>query len=704
MILIDFRYIFAFSDFKNNFFEKDSKEEPWHITADKIIYDQNFDEYTAIGNVIVAKMHKKLTAGFILFKNRTMELFARDHVVMTVGEDILSGMSMEINLATEIGTIYDGSIFFRKNHFFIKGSKIKKLNEASYDIDKVTVTTCDGDNPDWKITGNNLNLTIEGYAKLRHATFWTKNIPSLYFPYFIFPAKQKRQTGLLLPDIAYSEQKGTEYLQPIYYAINESSDATLYAHYMSRRGKKIGFEYRHVVDINSKSTFIFDYFNDKLNNQDRLNYDRYWFRMKYDYALPNGFFSKLDFDIVSDKDYLSEFKSWSTGFDDTNNYFKNIFNRELDDYTDPVRINRLNINKSWRYYNLNAEARWYDNVINRRDAYTDNTTQKLPFISFVSSKQPVLNSMLYFNFNSEYTHFYRQTDSNAHRIDLNPRFSLPVRLWNAIVFEPSAGFRDTIWFDDNLQNDQIISRQIYDIKLDLSTELFKIFNININSIDRIKNVIRPQLIYEYIPDITQEKFPIFDQLDRIQPKNILTYPITIILTSRSNIPSVENIPNYSYNEFCRIKFEQSYNIDESRSNKEDRKPFSPIYAEFTFTPSVYCAIKADATWSVYDKSYETHNLGLYLSDKRGDRISLEHRYAISSNESIFISLQCPVTNYLIPYAEYERNLFEETDIKTILGFLYNSQCWSIDIRYKDEVYDRRYEFLVNLYGLGGIKH
>ena len=40
----------------------------------------------------------------------------------------------------------------------------------------------------------------------------------------------------------------------------------------------------------------------------RTNLDRYWFRMKNNQDLGSGFTAKLDLDIVSDQDYLQEFR------------------------------------------------------------------------------------------------------------------------------------------------------------------------------------------------------------------------------------------------------------------------------------------------------------------------------------------------------------------------------------------------------------
>ncbi|MCJ7618269.1 MAG: LPS-assembly protein LptD, partial [Desulfobacterales bacterium] len=241
------------AEIQDRFFSDDSVE-PWHISADEINYDNKTDHYIAKHNVIITKEDRKLTADFVRFNYNTMEVLAVGHVIMTVGEDVLIGDRMEMDLKAEIGTIHNGTVFLKENHFYIKGNKIKKLGKNSYFVDKASLTSCDGENTPWKVTGRNLRVTLEGYGFVDHATLWAKKIPLLYTPFFVFPAKQKRQSGLLPPQIGYSERKWEEYNQPFYWAIDESSDATFYLYHMGRRGDKVAFEYRYVLDNDSKGT------------------------------------------------------------------------------------------------------------------------------------------------------------------------------------------------------------------------------------------------------------------------------------------------------------------------------------------------------------------------------------------------------------------------------------------------------------------
>ncbi len=715
----------------------DDHAQPWHIVADEIIYDQKTDQYIAKGNATITREGKKLTADFVRFNYKTMEAFAMGHVVMTAGEDILISSSMEMDLGAEIGTIYNGTIFLKANNVYIKGDKIQKLGKNSYAADKVSITTCDGDSPAWKITGKNLKVTIEGYAFVNHAALWAKKVPVLYTPFLVFPAKLKRQSGLLPPQIGYSDRKWEEYIQPFYWAINESSDMTFYAHHMGRRGDKTGLEYRYVLDDKSKGALMYDFFNDRkvddaaLNsnsdwgyeddNELRPNSDRYWFRMKHDQSMPFDFFAKIDLDFVSDQDYLHEFRDGYTGFDETEKYFNNNFGRELDDYDDPVRVNKLNLNRSWSKYSLNAEVRWYDNVINRRWKDQDTTLQKLPLIEFDGSRQQLPITPFYFDLDSEYTYFFRKdiaTDqTTGHRVDLHPRFYLPLRFKNYFSFEPSFGLRETAWYidkyeDDSTKADRTLSREIYDIKLDLSSEIFKAYHIKGKKIDGIKHIVTPQIIYDYIPEQNQDKYPSFDLIDRIEKQNLLTYSITNTLISKlidsrkgdsgkgekSRDDENDERVSYNYYQFCRFKLEQTYDINKAKEN--DPEPFSSVNGELEFVPGRYFSIDADATWSPYETDFLSHNIAVTILDNREDRLLVEYRYTRDLVESIYTNLLLKISDGLSVYTDYERNMYDGKNIRTGAGFLYKAQCWSIDCSYEDEGGDRQYTFMVNLYGLG----
>ena len=732
-----------------------SPKVPWQISADNVAYDAATTTYHATGQVIIEKQATRLIADRVAFNHKAMTAVAEGHVVLTVDEDVLTGQRLELDIEQETGVVYGGSLFLEQNHFYIRGQRIEKTGRQTYRVERGSVTTCDGDRPDWIITSRTLKVTVEGYGRATHAVLRARDLPVLYVPYIVFPAKTKRQTGLLFPEVGYSDRKGFAWNQPLFWAIDDSSDATLYTHYMEERGTKIGLEYRYARTDDSYGVLMADGLRDRKVDDgteeatdkwgydddafDRPNADRYWLRAKLDQELPQAFMARLDLDIVSDQDYLTEFREDPDGFNATRESFLEGFGRDLDTYDENTRTNRLNLSRIWSRFSLNADAVWNDNVTKRRWRETDNTLQQLPRIGFDGMKQQAFDSPVFWNLASEYIYLYQEDGQRGHRTDLYPRAYLPLKWKNYISVEPSAGWRQTAWVmdrweDDNL--DQNTYRQIYDARLDVSTELSKIMESPVAAIDRIRHSIKPRVVYQYIPDQDQSDLPDFDtDIDRIEAANTVTYSLTNTFTSRrakkssrpergaigkrpktgekpdnpsstltaaapGDAPGKEAAaPVYNYSRLCRFYLEQTYDIDAAKDDEPE--PFSDLYGELDLSFGAYFSLDADASFDTYANYFSSHNVAAVVKDRRRDRLKVEHRYERDENESIYGTVAVKLTNRLFVTGEYERDLLAKKDISKGAGFLYTAQCWAFDFRYTNEEGDHSYTVRLNLMGIGG---
>lgn len=717
--------------------EPDQASQPsqaWNISADRIDYSQNKDLYTATGNVTIDREDRKLTADNVQVNQKTREASAQGNVRLESGGDVLSGDHLQINMDYETGTLTNGTLFFSKNHLYLSGHKIYKTGLQTYSAEKVRITSCDGPDPDWEITGQDFKVTVEGYGFAKHTALWAGKIPVFYSPFLAFPAKLNRQTGLLMPEPGTSDRRGSQYLQPFFWAINDHTDATLYAHYMSERGLRAGIEYRYVLNENTLGTLIAEGFEDDRiddgqgdaserwgyedDGELRLNDDRYWIRMKHDQRLDSDYDLKLDIDVVSDQDYLHEFKSGYNGFDRTQSYFQETFGRDIDDYNESVRLNRLNLNRIWNSYSLNTDVRWYDDVIKRRIKETDDTVQKLPEISFNGIKHPLGSSPIYFDLTSSYAHLYRINGTRGHRSDLYPRIYYPTMMWKVFSVEPSAGFRQTAWQLDHYEPHPDLDRRthyraIYDMKLDVSTEIFRLFDIDIAGTDRLKHAITPEVVYEYTPDDDQTDFPQFDELDRIERQNLITYGFTNTFTARAPVVSEKDPAQYTYNPFLRIELSQSFDINKDQEG--DPRPFSDIAVELDLTPGRYVALDTDTLWSPYDNQLDAFNSILSLWDLRGDKLTLDYRYTREAEanadmatiaqvgiESIRVTAAAVLYRQWRLRAGYEYDLQDNEELEASAGIGYSSQCWDVDINYLSEQDNYSAMIMFNLKGLGSI--
>ena len=704
---------------------EDDPTQPWHIAADKITRDQKTGDLVASGNVLITKQGKRLSADRIVFNQTSGDIRADGNVMLTAGKDLLTGSSVSMNLNTRKGVIDRGTLFIDSNHFYISGDRIEKTGPDSYTVEGAAVTSCDGENPDWKITGKKLDVTIEGYGYVSGAALWARSVPVFYTPVMAFPAKIKRQTGFLVPQAGISERKGFEYIQPLFWAINEPTDATFYAHYMQDRGMKMGAEYRYVLDEASKGTAMADGLTDRQiddgtgENQrwgypddglTRENTDRYWLRMKHDHLLKYGITTKIDLDVVSDQDYLKEFRNGYTGFEDTDTYYTKNFGRGLDPIDETVRANQASFNKTGSKYSLSTDFLWNDDVISRRSGAADTTLQTLPRITYTASKQNLLSTPAFFDGTGGFVYFYRQTGAKGSRVDIHPRLYYPLNWKNYLSFEPSVGTHATAWHVDTTDGTNLNGngyfRNIYDVKLDTSTELSRVYGNDGPATGKMNHVIIPRVVYDYVPREEQSDLPFFESADRIAAQNLITYSVNNQFTARrlqddrSRQAGTASAPGYSYDQFARFEVGQTYDLN--KAGDGDPEPFGPIFADLDYRPTPLLGLKADAEWSIYEDHFTSHNIGLNLNHDRYGRLYTEYRFERDQSESIFASLRAHLTSRIEAYTLYERNILEERDIGTGLGVLYKSQCWSVDVSYLTTANDRRYAIVINLMGLGGL--
>jgi LPS-assembly protein len=655
-----------------------------------------------------------------------MTALADGNVRVASGGDFLTGSQVELDLAEKTGVVTDGAIYLRENNFRITGRKILKTGENTYRIENAGVTTCDGARPDWIIKGKAVDVTLEGYGVVKGATLSTGGIPIFYSPYLVFPAKSKRQTGLLRPQLGVSSRLGYFINQPLFWAIGDSADATFYGNYMTERGTKVGAEFRYAVSETGRGAWMADYLEDRKIDDGtgdssqkwgypddaalRPNRDRYWLRGGHYFTAGGAWHGRLEADIVSDQDYLLEFKRGYSGFDATNSYFLRTFARQVDDYTDPQRLNRFDLNRTWDRYNLDIDFRWTDDVIKRRLEETDDTLQQLPRIVFDGIKQPLFSSSLYFDLFSSYNYFYRQQGDRGQRLDVYPRIYWPVRAGRYFSLEPSLGLRETLWWSDPTQSgNRFSSRQLWDARLELRSEIYNIFAIEPTRFDRIKHILRPRVVYGYVPDVGQDDLPEFDVFDRIGPANQVTYGLDNFFIARTPAPVAADdvaaaAAPYDYRQIVRFNLLQTYYVDpstrEEATAEEKEQHFSPIGAELDIWFSPYVSLDAEATWDVYDNRLDETSLAMRLSDRRGNSLAAAYSYRRDDLDTIAADLLLAWNPSLATGFVYEKNLRTNQRLQAGVRLLYRAGCWGIQANYIEEPSDRRIEFAVNLFGLG----
>lgn len=736
-------------------------QNPWHLQADRLKFNRDKQEVEAFGHVLLRQKPYTLEADYGLYHLDTNVVFLKGNIYAQLGPDSIHAQEAEFNLNNNTGWLNNGVVFLKDSHMYFQGMHLVKTGPSTYTFQKAKVTACDGTPPAWSLYTDQGELTIDGYARLRDARFQIKDFPILYSPYLILPVKRERQSGFLLPEYITSTKLGTSINLPYYYVINQEQDLTFFTNYMSRRGLMLGTEYRLTPNLETKGVFRLDYLNDlrkaetesdefdefESDGLTRSNEDRFWLRGKLNgYLWHSDWTTKLDLDYVSDQNYLREFDSGYCGFDQSRTIFLEEFGRDIDDKDDLLRENIWVVSKTWSDVSFDSRIEYQENLKYMNDNLTSDrnpTLQRFPELNLDFFKQELLDSPFEWEAQNEMTYFWRRYGTTGLRGDFHPQISLPYQT-DYVTLIPKLGWRQTFYSLDRIENtvsqsvDDFETRGIYDFEVSSYTDISRVFQLKDPDLiqatahnqghsywTKIQHSIRPELQYTYIPHQDQDDLPAFDNIDRIEKDNTLTYTLTQVLTRRKD--AVIAVPNnnstrYSVNkdylDFLRLKLEQSYDLDEADRDTNratySRRPFSDIRIELDFCPTPNLTYQENTWISPYLGQITEHEHLLWYShrplfqtyfgyDYQKELDSDIHRQDQEELEIIRAGTQIQITPKWTIKADYERDIARSELIHQRLGFLYRHQCWNLEVNYITSEDETELVVLLALHQLGAIE-
>jgi len=719
-----------------------NNESPVNIEADSLQYDNILNLYKAIGKVTIFYSGVVLSADNLELDNKNNVATAQGNAFLKMGEDSLRGEKIIYNIEDKTGAAYKANAFYARNNFYVRGDKIEKTGESTYFIEQPAATTCDGDDPDWQITGSEMDVTIEGYGSMRNACFRVKGIPILYSPYIIFPAKTKRQTGFLLPYLGYSKNKdGMDIELPFFWAISQQMDATFYQRYIEKRGFKEGAEFRYYLGDKSFGTFYGDFIEDtkhvtKTTDEATIRdwqemHTRWSYYLNHQTNFDSQFYLRTDLVKVSDKWYFKDFTSHNYYLDNYSNTaedsFKNVpfkADESLRYLTSTVRLY-----KGWSNYNVIGLINYTEDFA---AVNNDKTLQRYPQIIVTGVKQQFLNTPLYYELAGTYDYLYREEGDRGHFVDFSPSVSMPLNISGYAKLTPQFTLKETFWNsnddqtdsknknknkdknkdkDKDKDKDETDDRTLYNASVSLSSQLSRVFDLNVGSWEKIRHEIKPEIIYSYIPNVSSDNVPDYYlpassafimpvptlSGDTLTEQNAVAWSLTNTLTAKVR----DEAGKYSYLEFFRLRLFQTYDVDEDRKDMEgsgsERKPFSDMGIELDLTPYKYFSFRARDRYNIYS-GWKQNNYDLLVRDWRDDLLSIGYRKVEDSIEEINLGLKAVITGNIYGTYVLKRDLLNSRRIENSVGLVYHKQCWSMGLEYTETDDDVRFLFKISLAG------
>jgi LPS-assembly protein len=498
-----------------------------------------------------------LRADQITYNSDTGDSELEGHVVLDGGpyDEHVESSHGTYNVNTEVGTFYSvvGMVGFRirnsryvlttSNPFTFTGKIVEKQGPDRYLVRHGTVTTCQLPNPKWQFSAGRMTIDVDGTAKIYNSEFMLMSMPVFYFPFVTHPVqKEKRQTGLLIPNFGTSSTKGYIAGESVYWAINRSMDAIVGADYYSKRGFLEHGEFRARPSESSYVFFNYVGIEDRgigTPRQDQGGEDaRFLAERRFG-----------TFRGVANVDYLSSF------------VFRIAFTDVYAQAIDSEVRSQIFLSNTTRGFHVAALAERYQNfevcvppAIPQPGTCTTITQTELIRILhtpsfFVSSEERQIgNTPLFWSFESAAEGLQRRevpealpqrpfglrTAALVGRFDLSPSLTLPVK-WRGWSFRPELKLRDTFYTQQydpvlaatkGLAEDDIVNRKSLETSVELrAPAMARVFDHPWLG-RKWKHVIEPRLKYDYVTGVNNFADILrFDATDVLTNTNEIEYSV-----------------------------------------------------------------------------------------------------------------------------------------------------------------------------------
>lgn len=622
--------------------------------------------------VEVEKGQTRITGNHGIFRQEENEIEVIGSVDITQHGNRYRSEAMQFNMDTGEGVLTRAKYRMDMTGGQGKAERIDLEGEYNTTIVNGTYTTCEGENPDWYLATETLDLdTAKNIGTSRYPVLYFKNVPILAGTSLTFPLSSERKSGFLPPTMGATSKGGMELMVPYYFNLAPNYDLTIFPKYIAKRGFQMGAHGRYLGNNYEGETYV-----EYLPSDNEARRDRYAISSQHKHDFAPGWRYAWDFNKASDDSYPDDFSSQI------------------------VRGNRLLLQDGYlqysdTYWNITAGASRYQ-VLQDKELPITPSYDRLPYVNINAFGYYVKGFDL--TANVQYTRFWLSDDKlwdrqRGERYVVKPEISFPL-VSSGYFLTPKASVHYASYdLDDKYirsGQDRTMSRAIPTFSLDSGL----IFERDASFFGTdMTQTLEPRLFYVYTPYRNQNKYPVFDsgepsfgyaQLfeenrfvgeDRIADANNLTAAITSRYIEQSGAERMRFTIGQRYY-FSDQRVALYSPIEERNENRSDLL----LMASGLLTPK----LAVDTSVQYNQSTRRTYSANYSLQWRPADKMALnaEYRYLRNSTDEygnsidqINISGQWPLGDRWYAVGQVSYSLPDNKTIESLFGIEYNADCW-----------------------------
>jgi len=531
--------------------------------TDTIDYQARFISYQLLDSLIMLQQDAEAVSGDVELEAFRIQLSTKDRIIEAysgqVGEDSLTfenmfqaelqpnqipvvlkdkdqnlvGDYLRYSIDTEKGRIVTSKSQYETGYYY--GNDLYRQNKSIYYLDQCRYTTCDAGEPHFHFYSRNLKLIQDNKLIAKPVVFYLGRLPILALPYYVFPLKKGRHSGIL-PFTFGNIERGERYVSNVgyYWAASDYWDWQGALDYYEDRSR-LNFYSK----VNYRKLYVFDgYVSGNWGRETALSSvyreftdTRWTFSAAHNHQFAPSFNISASGKFQSDKDFYTDFSSdlnerlnrvvrsevtFSKRFGKSVSLSGKVShddNLDLESRTDVLPSASLSLPavKPFGSGSINdegvLESHWYQNFIvtyrpsiinySARSMKLERLDSTITSIDTLNDTAYQIDSVLYRS-RKKYT-----------RVDHSVTASLPGKIAKYIVFNPSFSYSEN-WVRIH-ETDQSLEAGIdastdyrtytYSAGASLGTNLYGTIYPNVGGLLGFRQTITPTVSYRYTPEV-----------------------------------------------------------------------------------------------------------------------------------------------------------------------------------------------------------
>lgn len=292
-------------------------DEPIDVTADRLDYIADGQIYIADGHVAIRQAGRTLTADWMAISLKTRRGVASGRVRISDAEQSATASFMAFDVDSLRGTLFEAEIDTGPGGFLVTGRELERRSDVDYAVREGGFTSCrcpDEDDADpWRVETDEGQVELGGYGYARNSTVEVLDLPVAWVPWILFPVKTERETGVLLPDVAFGGNNGFQIGLPLFWAARHDVGVIVTPRYLKNAGFKGDVEVEYLLGEESSGVIGGAYVRDSRGGGGTTGVpeNRWAFQIEHDQSLPADFRARVDVKAISDNAYLDDFDDYA---------------------------------------------------------------------------------------------------------------------------------------------------------------------------------------------------------------------------------------------------------------------------------------------------------------------------------------------------------------------------------------------------------